>query len=724
MSYLEEFQKQIQNRDFSKFLQLWEEYCTSDSVETEEFLELLRMVKNSELAKSFGQFIETALPLWETIKDKKESYSVLKLLIDLQTTNTPHLADTALKAIQETYENDPEFNARLRLVGLRARDSFQGALANYDLLAHMAVGKFVFHTGGWGTGEIVDFSAVREQIGLEFENVTGRKHVTFANAFKTLVPLDDQNFLVRRFAEPDALEADARENPVQIIKILLRDLGPKTASEIKDELCDLVIPEEDWSKWWQAVRAKIKKDPMIESPESLREPFRIRKGEISPEERFRKAIHNKTDINDVIQICYNYVRDMPAILKNPDTKNSIKERLLALLSKEELTKGQELQVYIFLETSLGHKVEGKALESLIQKTPDIEDVINDMEIIAFKKRALMLVHEYRKDWTKIFLSMLFTIQPNPLRDYILKELDKKETRKALEERLQQLCKHPSKDPEALVWYFQKVSDKEIEEGLPFSDKEGQCAFFEAFLVLFNYIESKQEWRDLTKKMYNIISGQRYAVVRHVIDGSTMDFIKEFLLLASKCHTFSDHDQKILRSLAEVAHPSLASTKSRKTEHDVDGHTIWTTEEGYHRIQDRIKQIGTVEIVDVAKEIEAARALGDLRENSEYKFAQERRHRLQGELKNLSEQLGRARIITKDDIHPEEVGIGSIVDVMDAKKKKIRYTILGPWDANPDENILSIQSKFAQAMLGCKTGEDFRFRDDEYTVVSIKSFLDK
>ena len=44
------------------------------------------------------------------------------------------------------------------------------------------------------------------------------------------------------------------------------------------------------------------------------------------------------------------------------------------------------------------------------------------------------------------------------------------------------------------------------------------------------------------------------------------------------------------------------------------------------------------MVENAREIEAARALGDLRENSEFKFAQERRARLQSELKTLSSTI--------------------------------------------------------------------------------------
>jgi transcription elongation factor GreA-like protein len=72
-------------------------------------------------------------------------------------------------------------------------------------------------------------------------------------------------------------------------------LGPKTAAEIKDELCELVIPEEDWAKWWQNTRTKIKKDTMIEAPEDLRQPFALRHdSEVTHEDRLRKLLEGKT----------------------------------------------------------------------------------------------------------------------------------------------------------------------------------------------------------------------------------------------------------------------------------------------------------------------------------------------------------------------------------------------------------------------------------------------
>lgn len=720
MGYLEEFQTQIQNRDFNKFFQLWEEYCTCDVVDVDELISLLQMIKKSDLAKAFGEHVESALPTWEKISDFNESYEVLKLLADLQTTDSPLLAGIFIDFLKKKYPNDPLFEERLRLIGLRKKDKFPSALSNYDLLAHMQKGKFVFHTSGWGTGEIVAISPVREQIQLEFEWISGRKDLSFANAFKTLIPLPDTHFLARRFSNPDLLEKEAKENPVAIIQLLLRDTGPKTASEIKDELCELVIPESDWNKWWQTARAKVKKDTMIASPEGIKEPFRLRKTAVKHEDRMHKAIHSQTNTNDLLQTSYQFVRDFPNMLRDKDVKKSLQDKILGILTAEGLTVEQEIQVHLFLESFLSLPEHGKLALAMIIKAESPIDIVQKIDITPFKKRALALIRESRDDWSQIFLEALERADQASLREYLLKELCADEAaQKLLIKKIDHLLHHPETNPDLFVWYFQKVVKKS--DNIPFNNKEGQGRFLDGFLVLMSKLENNSQNRDLVRKMYNMISEKRYAVIRSLIEGMDREFVKEFLLLASKCQTFTEHDLKILASLAFVVHPSLNQAKGNKG-HTSHEQTIWTTEKGYLETQERIRQLGTTEVVENAREIEAARSLGDLRENSEYKFALEKRSRLQGELKQLSEQLNRARIITKEDIYTNEVGVGNIVELQDAQDNLVSYTILGPWDADAETNTLSFQSKFAEAMLGKKVGDQFEFRNQHFTIKSIKNIF--
>ena len=206
--------------------------------------------------------------------------------------------------------------------------------------------------------------------------------------------------------------------------------------------------------------------------------------------------------------------------------------------------------------------------------------------------------------------------------------------------------------------------------------------------------------------------------------SSIEEVKEYLLLATKCGTLTDHDIKILHSLGEVVHPSLIKLRKDKDNSADEDHTLWTTKEAYQKTQLRIQQIATVETVLNAREIETARALGDLRENAEFKAALEKRDRLQSELKFLSDQIGKARILTPQDVLTDEVSVGSVVHCTDSKGEHLRFTLLGPWDADPEKRILSCQSKLALSMKGRVIGEKFDFQGETFTITDIDNYFDQ
>ena len=721
MSYLKDFRERIANNDYTSFLKLWEEYCYGDQPDGEELILILQDVKNSEMAKAFGLQVERILTLWREIKEPKLAHDSLRLLFDLETTNSEELADLATLHLKDSYPNDPLFLDKIRLVGLRNRERFQGCIRNFELLSHMKKGNYVFHTAGWGTGEIIDVSLVREELSLEFEYVIGSQHFTFEKAFKTLIPLPMDHFYSRRFGNPDKLEKEAKENPGEIIRLLLRDLGPKTAAEIKEELSDLVIPAADWNRWWQSARAKIKKDTKVESPKDLKEPFRLREEELPHEVSLHKALESKPSVNATIQMVYTFLRDFPETLKNFEFKASLDARLKDVLEHETLLDGQRLQILFFQEDLDVPKAQQEMI-ALISQMPNIVEVIRNIEVMAFQKRVMQIVRKHRKDWKEMFLDLLFSVDANLLRDYLLHELDCPETKDDLKIKLNSLLIHPLSYPDVFVWYFQKILDKKSK--LPFANPEGQNRFFEGLLILLDHLEQKPLSRDLAKKILALLTSERYKVVRDIMQQSSLEEIKEYLLLATKCQSMTDHDIKILHSLAEVVYPSLARLRKEKSANISEENIIWTTQAGYQKTQQRIQEIATIETIKNAREIEAARALGDLRENAEFKAALERRDRLQSELKSLSDQIARARILTPADISPDEVNVGSVAHCRDSKGECLRFTLLGPWDADPEKHILSFQSKLAQAMKGKTVGEKFEFQGEEFTITDIDSYFDQ
>ena len=718
MAYLKDFRDRLQNNDYPGFLKIWEEYCYGDQPDGEEIAAVLESVKTSDLAKNFGVHVERILPLWRELKDAKQAHNALRLVFDLQTTNSEELADLAIQYLKDQYPGDPLFLEKLRLIGLRNREKFPSAIRNYELLTHMKKGNYVFHAAGWGTGEIIDVSLVREEITLEFEYVVGPQHFTFEKAFKTLLPLPPDHFFSRRFGDPDTLEKEARENPGETIRLLLRDLGPKTAAEIKDELCDLVIPVEDWNRWWQTARAKIKKDTKIASPKELKEPFSLRETDVPHEVALHKALEEKPGVNATIQMIYTFLRDFPETLKNQEFKSSLEVRLKKILEEEHLSEGQKLQVLFFLE-DLNAIRKVSEITDIITHMHGIPELVRSIQIMGFQKRILQQVKKNRKDWSDIYLDLIFTVDQNLIRDFILSELDSKETRDLLKQQLSKLLLQPLSYPEVFIWYFQKIIDKK--STLPFATDEGRNDFFEGLLILLDHLGQKVQTRDLAKKIIALITGSRYKIVREILQHSSLEEVKEYLLLATKCNTLTDHDIKILYSLAEVVYPALARLRKDKDHTTAEDHVIWTTQEGYTKVQLRIQHIATVETVNNAKEIETARAL---RENAEFKAALEKRDRLQSELKLLSDQIGQARILTPEDVLADEISIGSVVHCRDSKGAHHKFILLGPWDADPEQNIISFQSKLAQAMKGRTVGEKFEFQGDQFTISDLDNYFDQ
>ena len=720
MEYFKQIQSHLQQQNLPGIIQLWEEYCLSDEIDLHELIAILSLIKETPYSDAFGRYVEHILPLWEKCNEGELKHEAFLYITDVASTNSSELAQRILHYLEKKFPQEKDFALKLKMVGLKDQENFKGACRNFELLNHLKKGNFVFHSAGWGVGEIMDVSFIREEVSLEFENVVGKKDLSFKNAFKTLKPLAIDHFLSMRFGHPDALEKIAREDSAFVVKKLLKDLGPKTAAEIKDELCDIIIVEEDWSKWWSSARSKLKKDTMIEAPATIKEPFILRKEEISHEDRLIQALNKKESTAEIIDLCYEAVRDYTQSLKNKEFKEKLKTKLKDSLSDPNLTQEQLFEI-LFILSDLGQESEAKRLEEEIQKVSNILALMDKISIIAYKKRLLQILQKVKKDWNIVFIDLFLTIEFNPIREFIFQELLKNGKTLEIEEKLEQLLLEPHKYADAFLWYFQKIIEK---AKVPYSNQEGKNRFLESLFALLYVMEQYQNERENVKKCLAILTNGRYAVIRDIFQGASKAVVQEVLLLASKCQTLTDHDRKILQSLAEVVHPSLSKLAKSGQATDEEEDIIWTTEEGYFKLKDKIHHIGTVETVDNAREIEVARSHGDLRENSEYKFALERRDRLQSELKMLSDMLGKMRILTPEDVDTSKINVGTIITFKNSDLKTQQFTLLGPMDSDIDKNILSFQSKLAQSMKGKKIGDKVHIQGEDWSVEKIENYFVK
>ena len=109
-----------------------------------------------------------------------------------------------------------------------------------------------------------------------------------------------------------------------------------------------------------------------------------------------------------------------------------------------------------------------------------------------------------------------------------------------------------------------------------------------------------------------------------------------------------------------------------------------------------------------KEIEKARAHGDLRENSEYKAALERQQFVTSRLSHLRMRLAKLSSVQESDIPRDRVGFGSRVTVqdLDTKQKEVYALTLGEFIEGDegDEMPVSMASPLGKSLVGGKVGQ--------------------
>lgn len=135
-----------------------------------------------------------------------------------------------------------------------------------------------------------------------------------------------------------------------------------------------------------------------------------------------------------------------------------------------------------------------------------------------------------------------------------------------------------------------------------------------------------------------------------------------------------------------------------------------TRAGYQKLEAELKQIRAVERPKIVKEIELARAHGDLSENAEFHAAKERQSQIEGRVRLIDDRLARAQVIDPSGQALDRVRFGMTVVLVDADTNdEVTYIILGEEEADAKCGRISVTSPVARALLGRGIGDTVSVR---------------
>ena len=135
-----------------------------------------------------------------------------------------------------------------------------------------------------------------------------------------------------------------------------------------------------------------------------------------------------------------------------------------------------------------------------------------------------------------------------------------------------------------------------------------------------------------------------------------------------------------------------------------------TRDGHAKLERELKQLKSAERPKIVKEIELARAHGDISENAEFHAAKESQGMIETRIRLLEDKLARAQVIELSGENPDAVRFGVTVVLEDAATgDSVTYTIVGEDESDVASGRISVTSPVARALLGKRIGDSVSVR---------------
>ena len=125
-----------------------------------------------------------------------------------------------------------------------------------------------------------------------------------------------------------------------------------------------------------------------------------------------------------------------------------------------------------------------------------------------------------------------------------------------------------------------------------------------------------------------------------------------------------------------------------------------------RLRDSMEILKRELTVDLPKELERARAHGDLSENAEWAMAKQRQEFLRARLNNLEARVAELATIDLNSIPRDTVGLGSKVELEDLDEGgSNEYEIVVPEEVDGAQLKISLSSPLGKSLIGKGVDDD-------------------
>jgi transcription elongation factor GreA len=338
---------------------------------------------------------------------------------------------------------------------------------------------------------------------------------------------------------------------------------------------------------------------------------------------------------------------------------------------------------------------------------DVPSLFLHLKDPKLKEEFLHHVQLFVPTWPDIFIKLF----PYALSASIINSLKKEGYEQKLVTMTQQCFENYRDHRETrdmVVWILKNLKDEPWFANTALTLDRELIVLIHLLNITYREIENHRdttENRKTNKQIHAMLFKDN--MIGDYIEDADGDTITRIYTLVDDVKDLDPADKLKLRDQILQKHPDFKFLGD--TEKTVMSRGLMVTKAMFEEKQRQLTHIMDVEVPANSKEIAFALSLGDLRENAEYKAAKEKQELLNSTVAKLKDEIERSQIFDPMSVNTTRVSFGTTVALSnETSGQNEEYTILGPWESNPEKGIISYLSPFGGTILNKKVGEKFQF----------------
>ncbi|MBO8468212.1 MAG: transcription elongation factor GreA [Spirochaetes bacterium] len=635
-----------------------------------------------------------------------------------------------IEAIKLKYSESQRLSECLKHHNILSKDKDPvKTLSAFEKDIAFSVGTYVFQKATRRVGLIIK---VEKRVVTVRYSATDTQEIKLESAFDALTPLTKQNLKVIKKGVP-APKIKAKIMGEGGIAWLVRTLlysaadNKETLKEMKNDVVPSILTESEWKEISDKIKLELRDNSYIRIIPGSTDVYQLMAYPSTPEEKQLYIFRGETTFYGRVDAIINALSNKQ-IEKSSDAFMEMVSYFQDQLSSEKTQLSIRIASVLLLdylsekEVPVSFDVSFDSLYRNLEES-EIKEIFAAIDSTVLKKEFVDAVIDYDKAAAADTLVLIF---PEYINSYIptkLRRLRKGVVYYALIKKTVESFRDAI--PSFIFFSCEaNLSDSDLQKADVTRDQ-----IFRAELMALSHIAKaadNQENRKNIKTLRKALVDDR-AIDRFLSSASREDIDDARPLILFNGGLENDekasYKSKILSRFPDYdfneKKPEPVKPQSPKV---VSG--FLCTEASYNRKKDELKDINTVQMPEILKEINFARELGDLRENSEYQYAKEHKRELERRIGELNNDLTTVRVMTPSDVLPDLIGFGTRVTLRDRiENKEVVYTFMGRWESNPEEGIIDFNAPLGQKLVNHKTGDDVQFeingRQYDYEVLKIE-----